>query len=112
MSFKEHINGVVQSCKLMICLLLKSFELRKEIEMVIMYNLLIRSKMEHGSLVWNQMGKEDIDKLKEIQRSFTSKIRGIEDLDYHQRLRKWVMYSLKRKRKTVPYNQHLGTVGG
>ena len=44
--------------------------------------------MNHSSLVWNPMGKEDIDKIEGILRHFTSKIRGMKDLDYHQRLRK------------------------
>ena len=99
MSFKEHINDVVQSCKIMIGLLLRSFETREEKEMILMYNSHIRSKMEHASLIWNPMGKEDIDNIEGIQQNFTSKIRGMEDLDYHQRLKKLGMYSLERRRE-------------
>ena len=99
MSFKEHINDVVQSCKVMIGLLLRSFETREKKEMLIMYNSYIRSKMEHASLVWNPMGKDEIDKIEGIQRNFTSKIKGMEDLDYHQRLKKLDMYSLERRRE-------------
>jgi len=98
-SFKEHINDVVQSCKVMIGLLLRSFETREKKEMMIMYNSYIRSKLEHASLVWNPMGKEEIDKIEGIQRNFTSKIKGMEDLDYHQRLKKLDMYSLERRRE-------------
>merc|ERR1712243_515588 len=99
MSFKEHINDVVQSCKVMIGLLLRSFETREKKEMMTMYNSYIRNKLEHVSLVWNPMGKEEIDKIEGIQRNFTSKIKGMEDLDYHQRLKKLDMYSLERRRE-------------
>merc|ERR1711942_590018 len=54
--------------------------------------------MEHASLIWNPMGKE-IDNVEGIQQNFTSKIRGMEDIDYHQRLKKLGMYSLERRRE-------------
>merc|ERR1719342_1245386 len=37
--------------------------------------------------------------LEEIQKSFTSKINGMEELDYHERLKKLNLYSLERRRK-------------
>ena len=42
--------------------------------MIKMHNSYIKSKMEHASLVWNPMGKDEIDKIEGIQRNFTSKI--------------------------------------
>ena len=97
LSFKEHIDDVVQSSKIMSGMLLRTFETREERLMVTMFKSHIRSKLEYGSLVWNPSKKEDIDKLEGIQRNFTSKIRGMEKLDYHQRLERLKLYSLERR---------------
>ena len=55
--------------------------------------------MEHPCLIWNPTGKDEIDKIEEIKRNFTSKLKGMEDLDYHQRLKKLDIYSLERRRE-------------
>ena len=64
-----------------------------------MYNSHIRSKMEHATLIWNPTGKKEINKIEGIQSNFISMIKGMEDLDYHQRLEKLDMYSLERRRE-------------
>ena len=56
--------------------------------MLKMFNAYIKSKMEN----W-------IYELEKIQKSFTSKINGIEELDYHERLKKLNLYSLERRRE-------------
>ena len=43
--------------------------------------------------------KEDIDKLERVQKNFTSKIEGLEKLNYHQRLKRLKMYSMERRRE-------------
>ena len=67
--------------------------------MVKMFNSYVRSKVEYCSLVWNPWKKEDIDKLERIQKSFTSKIEGLEKLNYHERLKRLNMYSMERQRE-------------
>ena len=60
-----------------------------------MYNSHIRIKMEHASLGLNcvePIWEEDIDNIEGIQKNFTGKITGRDDLDYHQRLNKLDMY--------------------
>ena len=49
-----------------------------------MYNSHIKIKMEHASLVLNcvePIWEEDIDNIEGIQKNFTSKITGMDDLD-------------------------------
>ncbi|CAL4066012.1 unnamed protein product, partial [Meganyctiphanes norvegica] len=41
----------------------------------------------------------EINKLERIQENFTSKIYGLDQLDYHQRLKKLNLYSLERRRE-------------
>ena len=45
------------------------------------------------------MEKEDIDKLKRVQKIFTGKIKLLEKLNYHQRLERLGMYSMGRRRE-------------
>ena len=56
--------------------------------MLKMFNAYIKSKMEN----W-------IYELEKIQKSFTSKINGMNELDYHERLKKINLNSLERRRE-------------
>ena len=98
-SFAEHIENVVQSSKIMSGLLLRNFDTRDPILMMKMFNAYIRSKIEYCSLIWSPWRKEDIDKLEIIQKNYTSKIRGLENMNYHERLKKLNLYSLERRRE-------------
>ena len=64
--------------------------------MMMMFNSYIRSKLDYCCLIWNPVKKEDIDKIERIQRSFTAKIKGMEELDYHERLKILNTYSLEK----------------
>ena len=64
-----------------------------------MFNSYIRSKMEYCSLIWNPHKKEDIDRIERIQKNFTSKINGLGEVDYHERLKRLGIYSLERRRE-------------
>ena len=44
------------------------------------------------------MEQKYINELENIQKTFTKKIDGMEELDYHERLKKLNMYSLERRR--------------
>ena len=55
--------------------------------------------MEYCSLIWNPQKKEDIDRLERIQKNFTSKISGLEEMNYHERLKRLGIYSLERRRE-------------
>ena len=80
-------------------MLVRVFKKREPELMVKMFKLYVRSKVEYCSLVWNPWKKEDIDKLERIQKSFTSKIEGLEKLNYHERLKRLNMYSMERRRE-------------
>ena len=45
------------------------------------------------------MSQKWIYELEKIQKSFTSKINGMEKLDYHERLKKLNLYILERRRE-------------
>ena len=97
--FREHIDGLVTSSKIMQGMLLRTFATRQEIPMMTMYNTYIRSKLEYCSLVWSPSQQKYINKLERVQKNFTSKIEGIEHLNYHKKLKKLKLYSLERRRE-------------
>ena len=98
-SFEEHIEYLVQTSKVRTGMLLREFETREPELMIKMFNSYVRSRLEYCSLVWNPWKKEDIDKLERVQKNFTSRIEGLESLNYHQRLKRLGMYSLERRRE-------------
>ncbi|CAL4101616.1 unnamed protein product, partial [Meganyctiphanes norvegica] len=97
--FREHIDNIVTSSKIMSGVLLRTFSTRQEETMMRMFNSYIKSKLEYCSLVWSPWHQNEINKLERIQNFFTSKIYGLDQLDYHQRLKKLNLYSLERRRE-------------
>ena len=66
---------------------------------MMMFNSYIRSKLDYCSLIWNPHKKEEIDKIERIHQNFTSKIRGLEQMDYCERFKKLGLYCLERRRE-------------
>ncbi|CAL4188377.1 unnamed protein product, partial [Meganyctiphanes norvegica] len=97
--FREHIDNIVTSSKIMSGVLLRTFSTRQEEPMMRMFNSYIKSKLEYCSLVWSPWHQNEINKLERIQKNFTSKIYGLDQLDYHQRLKKLNLYSLESRRE-------------
>merc|ERR1711872_546034 len=85
LGFREHIDGMITSSKIMIGLLLRTFSMRQKIPMMRFFN--------------TPSQQNYINKLERIQKNFTSKISGMENLNYHQRLNKMKLYSLERRRE-------------
>ena len=69
--------------------------------MLILFKSLIRPKLEYCCEVWNPHLIKDINCIEQIQRSFTSKIYGLRDLDYWQRLKILGLKSLQRRREVI-----------
>ena len=97
--FKEHMEKIINSSKIVMGMLLRTFSTREKEPMLKMFNTYIKSKLEYCCIVWSPVRQEWIYELEKVQKSFTSRINGMEDLDYHERLRKLKMYSLERRRE-------------
>ena len=97
--FKEHIDGVVLACRVKQGNILRNFSTRKEETMMKLYKTHIRSKAEYCCIVWSPTLKQEISKIERIQKSFTKKINGMDDMNYHQRLKSLKLYSLERRRE-------------
>ena len=98
MKFKEHIENITTSSRIIMGMLLRTFSTREAGPMMKLFNTFIKSKMEYCCVVWSPYQQNLINQLENVQRTFTSRIEGIQELDYHERLKKLNMYSLERRR--------------
>jgi len=55
----------------------------------------IRPLIEHDSILWSPLLKQDIEKLERVQRSFTKRRLGFSDLSYEDRLRRLDLRGLR-----------------
>ena len=99
LSFKEHIQSITLSCRIISGMILRTFHTREPEVMIKLFHTYIRSKMEYCCSIWSPNHQGEINELERIQKSFTCKIQGMEDYDYHQRLKKLRLYSLERRRE-------------
>ena len=99
LKFKEHIDEIVTRSKIMSGMVLRTFITRDEGPMLQLFNSYIRSRLEYCSIVWSPTCQGDINKVERIQKSFTSRIEGMENKNYHQRLKALHLYSLERRRE-------------
>ena len=69
--------------------------------MMTLFNSLVRPLLEYCPEVWNPYKMKNISAVEQIQRTFTSKIRGIKHLNYWERLAELNILSLQRRRERL-----------
>ena len=57
--------------------------------------------MEYCCIVWSPVAQKWIYELEKTQKSFTSKINGMEEMDYHERLKNETSTVLKEEEKGI-----------
>ena len=98
-NWSPHINQLADKARQLISWVLSVFKDRSEETMMCLYISLIRSRLEYCSALWHPSRMEDIITLESVQRLFTSKIAGLSELSYHERLRILKIMSLQRRRE-------------
>ena len=99
LTWSPHINIIADSSRRLISWVLSVFKDRSENTMMCLYKTLIRSRIEYCSPLWNPSKQEDIKSLESVQRLFTSKISGLSDYSYYDRLKILRIQSLQRRRE-------------
>ena len=97
LKFTDHINNVVSKCRQIIGFILRTFKTRKIEAMILLYKACIQPHLDYCVQLWYPHNVSDMQKLEGIQRTFTDKIAGLQDLNYWQRLEKLNLYSVHRR---------------
>ena len=66
--------------------------------MKVLWNSMIQSRLDYCSQLWSPWLQSEIAKVEEVQRTFTKRVEGMENLSYRERLSKLKMYSQERRR--------------
>ena len=81
------------------CMGSSSLSLRSKDIMLTLYKSMVRSQLEYCSPLWNPAKISSIQELESVQKVFTSKISGMTELNYWDRLRQLSLMSLQRRRE-------------
>ena len=99
LTWSTHINSIANRAKTVSSWVLSVFKTRDKSTMCTVYKSLVRSHLEYCCPLWNPTKLSDIRLLEEVQRTFTSKISGMQHLDYWTRLKRLGLMSLQRRRE-------------
>ncbi len=98
LKFHEHCVNVVQSASVMANMIFKCFLSRKTDFLLRMYTTFVRPRLEYATQVWSSHYLKDIDLIEGVQRRFTKRLPGMNELSYPQRLLALNMQSLELRR--------------
>ena len=101
LNWKLHIDKITKQCKQLSYWILSVFHTRQKFPMLTIFNSIIRSKLEYCCQVWNPHQIQDINKIEQIQRTFTFKISGMQNYNYWERLKCLGIMSLQRRREKL-----------
>ena len=89
----------------MSCWILNVFKTREKDTMMLLFNSLVRSRLEFCSELWDPNGIAQINAIEAVQRVFTRKIDGLKTVNYWKRLEILNIFSLQRRRerRTIIY---------
>ena len=96
--FSDHIQIKTSKAKQMAGYVLRTFMIRYPEPMMMLFKSLILPHIEYCCIIWNPYLQKEINMLEQIQRSYTSKLEGLNNLNYYQRLKELKIYSLERRR--------------
>ena len=99
LSWSNHISSITCKARSVAAWVLSVFSTRDKETMLTLYKSLVRSLLEYSCPLWNPKKVSDIQQLEAVQKTFTKRIWGIQDLDYWQRLKSLKLMSLQRRRE-------------
>ena len=99
LTFKLHVEKTVAAATKLTGWGLRTFRRRSCNIMRSIWKSLVQPKIDYCSQLWCPGDQESISKLESVQRHFTSKVMGLENLDYWERLEKLQLYSQERRRE-------------
>ena len=97
--FSSHINLIVDKACSKAAWALSIFRCRNRETMMTLYKSMVRPLLEYCCPLWHPSKIFDIQSLENVQRTFTSKISGLANLCYWDRLKQLNLMSLQRRRE-------------
>ena len=97
--YKHQITEMVKSATNFASWTMRTFRTRDQDVMLLLLKTYIIPRLEYLSPIWTPHKIGEIQQIEAVQRSFTSRIKGLENDDYYQRLQKLKLYSLQRRRE-------------
>ena len=98
-NFQQQIDNVVTKARQMIGWVLRTFKTRESTALLTLYKTLILPLIEYCCVLWNPSTTGQIRKLEAVQRTYTARMTGMQNMNYWQRLKHLKMYSLERRRE-------------
>ena len=99
LSWSKHIGNMVTKARSTLSWMLSVFKTRDRTVMATLYKSLIRSLLEYCCPLWNPNKVAEIQMIEGVQRTFTSRVGGLQHLNYWERLKELKMMSLQRRRE-------------
>ena len=99
LSWSPYIYEITGKARQKAAWVLAVFRSRSKDIMLTLYKSMVRSLFEYCSPLWNPVKIFAIQELESVQKVFTSKISGMTELNYWDRLRQLSLMSLQRRRE-------------
>ena len=98
-TFTQHIQERCEVVKSKIAWVLRTFKSRQPTPMLTIWKTLIICHLDYCSQLWSPSKVGNIQSLESLQKAFTTKIEGMSELSYWDRLKELKLYSLERRRE-------------
>ena len=97
LKFHDHINKTANTCNAIATNMFSLTLCREPKFLMSIYTSLIRPKLEYGSCLWNSEYLGDLAVLERVQKRWTRKIAGLEELPYKERLKQLDLFSVQSR---------------
>lgn len=98
-TFSQHIINAAGKARQQIGWILRTFKTREAQTMLTLYKSLVMPLVEYCCQLWCPTNIGQIRIIEAVQRTFTSRIEGLENINYWERLCRLNLYSLERRRE-------------
>ena len=99
LSWSAHIYEITATARSVASWVLSVFRSRDREVMMTLYKSLVRSHLEYCCPLWHSVEIHEIQAVEDVQRVFTRKVLGMNELDYWSRLKCLNLMSLQRRRE-------------
>ena len=98
LKFSKHIEGITQKANQILGVLRRNFKNINRKTFVMLYKVLVKSKLEYGNVIWNPTNERDRDMLERVPRRATKIVQGLKHKGYSERLASLKLPTLEFRR--------------